>query len=296
MTTTTLTPVTETAAAPQRRSASWLAVAPLLVFVALSFGVPVLAMLGGSLTVKNPATGSTAYTAANFTASLKGAYLTALWGSIKLSAVSAVIATVLGLLLAQAVVTSRFRALREGVLTASGVLANFGGVPLAFAFVATLGNSGVLTRHLGLAGAGWSLYSFWGLTITYLYFLIPLMVLTITPALDGLRSQWREAAQNNGATGAQYWRHVALPVLAPSLLGGFVLLFGSAFAAYATAAAIVGSSVPLVTLQIANAISGNVLVDQQNVALALSIDMIVVAGLVMAVYLPLQRRSSRWLA
>jgi putative spermidine/putrescine transport system permease protein len=296
MTTTTLTPVTETAAAPQRRSASWLAVAPLLVFVALSFGVPVLAMLNGSLTVKNPATGSTAYTAANFTASLKGAYLTALWGSIKLSAVSAVIATVLGLLLAQAVVTSRFRALREGVLTASGVLANFGGVPLAFAFVATLGNSGVLTRHLGLAGAGWSLYSFWGLTITYLYFLIPLMVLTITPALDGLRSQWREAAQNNGATGAQYWRHVALPVLAPSLLGGFVLLFGSAFAAYATAAAIVGSSVPLVTLQIANAISGNVLVDQQNVALALSIDMIVVAGLVMAVYLPLQRRSSRWLA
>jgi putative spermidine/putrescine transport system permease protein len=296
MTTTTLTPATEAAAAPQRRSASWLAVAPLLVFVALSFGVPVLAMLGGSLTVKNPATGSTAYTAANFTASLKGAYLTALWGSIKLSAVSAVIATVLGLLLAQAVVTSRFRALREGVLTASGVLANFGGVPLAFAFVATLGNSGVLTRHLGLAGAGWSLYSFWGLTITYLYFLIPLMVLTITPALDGLRSQWREAAQNNGATGAQYWRHVALPVLAPSLLGGFVLLFGSAFAAYATAAAIVGSSVPLVTLQIANAISGNVLVDQQNVALALSIDMIVVAGLVMAVYLPLQRRSSRWLA
>jgi putative spermidine/putrescine transport system permease protein len=296
MTTTTLSPATEATATPQRRSVSWPAVAPLLVFVALSFGVPVLAMLNGSLTVKNPATGSTAYTAANFTASLKGAYLTALWGSIKLSAVSAVIATVLGLLLAQAVVTSRFRALREGVLTASGVLANFGGVPLAFAFVATLGNSGVLTRHLGLAGAGWSLYSFWGLTITYLYFLIPLMVLTITPALDGLRSQWREAAQNNGATGAQYWRHVALPVLAPSLLGGFVLLFGSAFAAYATAAAIVGSSVPLVTLQIANAISGNVLVDQQNVALALSIDMIVVAGLVMAVYLPLQRRSSRWLA
>ena len=121
------------------------------------------------------------------------------------------------------------------------------------------------------------------------------MVLTITPALDGLRSQWREAAQNNGATAAQYWRHVALPVLLPSLLGGFVLLFGSAFAAYATAAAMVGSSVPLVTLQIANALSGNVLVGQENVALALSLDMIVVAGLVMAVYLPLQRRSARWL-
>jgi putative spermidine/putrescine transport system permease protein len=280
----------------RRRSAGWLAVAPLLVFAALSFGVPVLAMLNGAFTVKDATGGATSYSSANFTASLHGAYLTALLGSIKLSAVSAVLAAVLGLLLAQAVVTSRFRALREAVLTASGVLANFGGVPLAFAFVATLGNSGVLTRHLGLADLGWSLYSFWGLTITYLYFLIPLMVLTITPALDGLRSQWREAAQNSGATNGQYWRHVALPVLAPSLLGGIVLLFGSAFAAYATAAAMVGSSVPLVTLQIANAISGNVLVGQENVALALSLDMIAIAGLVMAVYLPLQRRSTRWLA
>ncbi|MCW2859499.1 MAG: transporter permease [Actinoallomurus sp.] len=287
----------ETTAAPvRRRSAGWVPVLPLLVFVVLSFGVPVLAMLNGAFTVKDPTGGADSYSSANFTASLHGAYLTALLGSIRLSAVSAVLASVLGLLLAQAVVTSRFSALREAVLTASGVLANFGGVPLAFAFVATLGNSGVLTRHLGLTALGWSLYSFWGLTITYLYFLIPLMVLTITPALDGLRAQWREAAQNNGATNGQYWRHVALPVLTPSLLGGFVLLFGSAFAAYATAAAMVGSSVPLVTLQIANAISGNVLVGQENVALALSLDMIVVAGLVMAVYLPLQRRSTRWLA
>ncbi|WP_405765925.1 ABC transporter permease [Streptomyces sp. NBC_01538] len=297
--TATLTRVDVTPAAStkrRRRAPGWLAVLPLLAFVVVAFGVPALAMLNGAFTVKDQATGATSYTTANLTGSLQGAYLTALLGSVKLSAVSALIATVLGLLLAQAVVSSRFRALREAVLTASGVLANFGGVPLAFAFVATLGNSGVLTRHLGLTDKGWSLYSFWGLVIVYLYFLIPLMVLTITPALDGLRSQWREAALNNGATNAQYWRHVALPVLLPSLLGGFVLLFGSAFAAYATAAAMVGSSIPLVTLQIADAISGNVLVGQENVALALSLDMVLIAGLVMAVYLPLQRRSARWLA
>jgi putative spermidine/putrescine transport system permease protein len=280
----------------RRRAPGWLAVVPLLAFTALAFGIPALAMLNGAFTVKDQATGATSYSMANLTTSLDGAYLTALLGSIKLSALSAAIATLLGLPLAQVVVTSRIRALREAVLTASGVLANFGGVPLAFAFVATLGNAGVLTRHLGLADTGWDLYSFWGLVIVYLYFLIPLMVLTITPALEGLRSQWREAAQNNGATPVQYWRHVALPVLLPTLLGGFVLLFGSAFAAYATAAAMVGSSVPLVTLQIADAISGNVLVGQENVALALSLDMVLVAGLVMAVYLPLQRRSARWLA
>ncbi|MEV6014272.1 MULTISPECIES: ABC transporter permease subunit [unclassified Streptomyces] len=280
----------------RRRATGPLAVLPLLVFVAVSFGVPALAMLNGAFTVKDPATGASSYTTANLTGSFHGAYLTALTGSVKLSAVSAGLATLLGLPLAQAVVTSRFRALREAVLTASGVLANFGGVPLAFAFVATLGNSGVLTRHLSLTDRGWDLYSFWGLVVVYLYFLIPLMVLTITPALDGLRSQWREAARNNGATTVQYWLHVALPVLAPSLLGGLVLLFGSAFAAYATAAAMVGSAVPLVTLQIADAISGNVLVGQENVALALSLDMVLIAGLVMAVYLPLQRRSARWLA
>ncbi|KND43337.1 MULTISPECIES: ABC transporter permease [Streptomyces] len=278
------------------RPGGWLAVLPLLVFVAVAFGLPAVAMLNGAFTVKDQATGATSYTTANMTASVQGAYLTAMLGSVKLSAVSAGLAALLGLPLAQAVVTSRFPALREAVLTASGVLANFGGVPLAFAFVATLGNAGVLTRRLGLTDKGWDLYSFWGLVIVYLYFLIPLMVLTITPALDGLRVQWREAAQNNGATGPQYWIHVALPVLAPSLLGGLVLLFGSAFAAYATAAAMVGSSIPLVTLQIADAISGNVLVGQENVALALSLDMVLIAGLVMAVYLPLQRRSARWLA
>ncbi|NEC87133.1 ABC transporter permease subunit [Streptomyces sp. SID12501] len=289
---------TVSAAAPRRRrrAPGWLAVVPLLAVTAIAFGVPALAMLNGAFTAKDQATGATSYTMANLTDSLQGAYLTALLGSVKLSALSAALATVLGLFLAQAVVTSRFRALREAILTASGVLANFGGVPLAFAFVATLGNSGVLTQHLDLKDAGWDLYSFWGLTLVYLYFLIPLMVLTITPALEGLRVQWREAAQNSGATHAQYWRHVALPVLTPSLLGGFVLLFGSAFAAYATAAAMVGSAVPLVTLQIADALSGNVLVGQENVALALSLDMVLVAGLVMALYLPLQRRSARWLA
>ncbi|RPE45421.1 putative spermidine/putrescine transport system permease protein [Streptomyces sp. Ag109_O5-1] len=296
--TATLTRADVASAASQkrrRRAPGWLAVVPLLAFTAVAFGLPAIAMLNGAFTVKDPTSGVSSYTGQNLTSSLQGPYLTALIGSVKLSAISAVIAALLGLPLAQAVVSSRSRALRDAVLTASGVLANFGGVPLAFAFVATLGNAGVLTVHLGLADHGWSLYSFWGLVLVYLYFLIPLMVLTITPALDGLRGQWREAARNNGATGVQYWRFVALPVLAPSLLGGLVLLFGSAFAAYATAAAMVGSAVPLATLQIADAISGNVLVGQENVALALSLDMVLVAGLVMAVYLPLQRRSARWL-
>ncbi|AVZ72912.1 ABC transporter permease [Streptomyces lunaelactis] len=274
---------------------TWLAALPLLVFTGLCFGLPVGALLYGAVTGTDRATGATALTGEHLQRSLQGPYLGSLVGSVQLSALTAVIGSVAGVLIAQAIVTSRRTWLRSAALTASGVLANFGGVPLAFAFIATAGISGVVTQLADLGSLGWNLYSFTGLAVVYLYFLTPLMVLVIIPALDGLRPQWREAAQNTGATGWQFWRMVGLPVLAPSLLGGFVLLFGSAFAAHATAAALVGGSVPLVTLKIADALSGNVLVGQENVALALSLDMIVIAGLVMAVYLPLQRRSARWL-
>ncbi|MED7949229.1 ABC transporter permease subunit [Streptomyces sp. BE20] len=301
-TATTSTPTT-TVPAPRRRplarlgGASWLATVPLLLFFLVGFGLPAVAIVIGAFTTSTDAEGGGGqFTFDNITASVQGAYWTAMLSSLKLSALTALLATLIGLPIAQAVVTSRHTWLRQAVLTASGVLANFGGLPLAFAFVATLGNAGEVTQLLHLTDHGWTLYSFTGLTIVYLYFLIPLMVLTITPALDGLRVQWREAAQNNRATTVQYWRHVALPILLPSLLGGFVLLFGSAFAAYATAAAMVGATVPLVSRSIADALSGNVLVGQGNLALALSLNMIVVAVLVMAVYLPLQRRSARWLS
>ncbi|MCC0099796.1 ABC transporter permease subunit [Streptomyces flavotricini] len=279
----------------RRGPRTWLAALPLLAFTGLCFGIPLGAIAFGAVTRTDPSSGATRLTGEHLSRSLQGPYLDSLIGSVQLSALTALIGGVLGVLIAQAVVTSRSQALRSAALTASGVLANFGGVPLAFAFIATVGISGVVTQLADLTGFGWNLYSFTGLTVVYLYFLIPLMVLVIAPALDGLRPQWREAAQNNGATGRQFWRHVGLPVLAPSLLGGFVLLFGTAFAAHATAAALVGGSVPLVTLKIADALSGNVLTGQENVALALGLDMILIAGLVMAVYLPLQRRSARWL-
>jgi putative spermidine/putrescine transport system permease protein len=287
------------AAARHRRALGgpWAAAVPLLAFFAIGFGLPAIAIVTGAFTLSSDAESDAgSFTTANLTDSVQGAYWTALLSSVKLSALTALVGTAVGLPLAQAVVTSRFRLVREAVLTASGVLANFGGLPLAFAFVATLGNAGEVTKLFHLTDHGWSLYSFTGLAVAYLYFLVPLMVLTITPALDGLRRQWREAAANNRATTVQYWRHVALPILLPSLLGGFVLLFGSAFAAYATASAMVGATVPLISRQIADALSGNVLVGQGNLALALSLDMIVVAVLVMAVYLPLQRRSARWLS
>ena len=120
------------------------------------------------------------------------------------------------------------------------------------------------------------------------------MVLIISPALDGLRREWREAAGNLGATPAQYWRLVAFPILLPSLLGATVLLFGNAFGAYATAYALTGGSLNLVPILIGAQIRGDVL-HNPGLGYALALGMVVVMASSILIYSWLQRRTSRWL-
>ena len=274
---------------------------PFFVYVAVFLLLPIGVMAVEAFRATDPVTFEETWSTATIQAITEGPYRRAYVGSLQLSLITAVIGGVLGLALAIAVLqTRRNLLLRRLVLTASGVLANFGGIPLAFAFLATIGNAGVITALLqdtwGLGLGGFSLYSMTGLALVYLYFLIPLMVLTITPALEALRPQWREAADNLGATGWQYWRYVGGPVLAPPVIGATMLLFASAFAAYATARALVGSSVPLVTLQIANALSSNVVVGSENLGKALALGMVLLIGVVMAFYAWVQRRTQRWLS
>jgi putative spermidine/putrescine transport system permease protein len=274
---------------------------PFFLYVAVFLVLPIVVLSVEAFRATDPDTFEETWSTGSIAAITEGAYRRAYLGSLRLSVICAVLGAVIGLALAVAVLrTRRGRLLRRLVLTASGVLANFGGIPLAFAFIATIGTQGVitalLTDTLGLGLGGFSLYSMAGLTVVYLYFLIPLMVLTITPALEALRPQWREAADNLGASGWQYWRYVGGPVLAPPVIGATMLLFASSFAAYATAKALVGSSVPLVTLQIADALSSNVTVGSENLGKALALGMVLLIGLVMIFYAWVQRRTQRWLA
>ena len=221
--------------------------------------------------------------------------------TIELSAVTAVIGGLLGFLLAYAVTIGRLPAwVRSSLLTFSGVASNFAGVPLAFAFIATLGQLGLVTQALKSLGISlypsFSLYSFWGLAITYVYFQIPLMVLIMAPALDGLRPEWREAAENLGASGWQYWRQIALPILLPSILGTVALLFGNAFGAHATAFALTGggSQGNVVTILIGAQLSSDALANP-GLGNALAFGMIVIMTLTIGLYTWLRRRSERWM-
>jgi putative spermidine/putrescine transport system permease protein len=213
---------------------------------------------------------------------------------------TALIGGVVGTLLTYAVSTlQRPRFLKSAMSTFSGVASQFGGVPLAFAFVASIGSAGLVTNLLGkvgldLYGTGFSLLSFSGLAIVYLYFQIPLMLIIMTPAVEGLRQSWREAAEGLGASTFQYWARVGIPLLAPAFIGGVVLLFANAFAAYATAQVLTSGSVNLVPIQIGYFVQGNVFAGQSQVGYALALGMIVVVSLALAVNIALQRRVSRW--
>ena len=276
----------------------WLGVLPFGVYIALGLAAPTIAIAIASF--RN--SGNGAFTMSNMSTALQGTYLAGLKTSILLSIATAVVPGVFGLLIAYAIFTAkRGNILRQVVITASGVFANFGGVPLAFLFIATLSTTGIVTGWIkdifgvDIWNHGFTLYNAFGVFFVYMYFQIPLMVLVILPALEGLRPAWREAAQNMGAGTWQYWRYVGGPVLMPSFLGCLLLLFGSAFSAYATAEALSGGTIALTPIQIGSLLNGNVLAGQQNLGYALGLIMVVIIAIVMIAYTILQRRAARWL-
>jgi len=272
-------------------------IVPFGVYMTLGLLLPMVAVAVAAF--QNSSNGS--FTFSNVSAATHGIYLHGFWQSIILSVLTSILPGIFGLLIAYAIFTAkRGNVLRQVTVTASGVFANFGGVPLAFLFIASLGSSGLITHWLNNLGFdiyanGFSLYSLSGVVLVYMYFQIPLMVLVILPALEGLRPAWREAAQNMGARTWDYWRFVAGPVLLPSFMGCVLLLFGSALSAYATAEALTNGTIPLTSIQIGSFLNGNVIAGQENVGKALGLGMVVIIAIAMTIYVVLQRRAARWL-
>jgi putative spermidine/putrescine transport system permease protein len=275
---------------------AWIGVTPFFVFALMFLIVPTAFLIVGAF---QDADGN--FTLHNINNLFQPSILNAYWISIKVSAVSAIAGALIGFSLAYAAVIGGLpRWIRPTLMTFSGVASNFAGVPLAFAFLATLGRTGLVTVLLvkyfdfNIYSTGFNLLSFSGLALTYLYFQIPLMVLMLTPALDGLKREWREASEILGASTWQYWRYVALPVLWPSILGATLLLFANAFGAIATAYALTGSSLNIVTILLYAQIRGDVLHDQ-NLGYALALGMILITGLSNGAYIYLRQRGERWL-
>ncbi|MBI1416016.1 MAG: ABC transporter permease subunit [Limimaricola sp.] len=280
---------------PARGRWDWLGAVPFLAFVIIFMLAPVSYLIIGAFQ-----TPKGAFTLGNIADLASPNIAASYWLSIRLSLASALIGTVTGLMLAWAVVLGGLPGwVRSAVTTFSGVASNFAGVPLAFAFIATLGRIGLVTVilrkvfHINLYATGFSLFSFWGLALTYLYFQMPLMLLVITPALEGLKREWEEAAASLGASRLQYWRFVGAPVLAPSVLGCFLLLFANAFGTLATVIALTGSNFSVVPILLFQQIRGNVLYNP-NLGYALAVGMIAIMIVTNTAYLVLRTRAERW--
>lgn len=275
---------------------SWLGLVPFLLFCLLFEVLPAIIIVQGSFTDNT----SGAFTFNNFQRVLSlPSNLHAFETSIAISLVSALIGGVVGGIAAYGVYTLRVSWLRNFLIGFSSIAANFAGVPLAFAFVATLGVTGFVTAallnifHLDLYGLGFSIYQFWGLVIVYVYFQLPLMILLTLPALNGLRPEWKEAATNLGASNFTYWRRVGLPVLLPSLVAASMLLFANSFGAFATAFALAQGNINLVPILINFVMNGNVTVDF-GLGNALAVGMIIVLLVAVTLYTVMLRRVNVW--
>jgi len=282
---------------PRSNLRNWIGVIPFFLFALLFIFLPSVRLFVGSFTNADGR-----FTLENVIELFTQQYiLDSYLLSIRISAVTALGGGIFGLLLAYSVTVGGLpKPLRSALITFSGVASNFAGVPLAFAFVATLGRTGFVTTVLkevfgfNIYDAGFNLYSFLGLSLTYMYFQFPLMVLIMAPALDGLKSEWREAAENLGANSMQYWLRIALPILLPSILGAMILLFGNAFGAYATAYALTGGRLPIITIQIGAQVRGDVL-HNPNLGNAMAMGMVFIMAISLAGYSWLQGKTERWL-
>jgi putative spermidine/putrescine transport system permease protein len=281
-------------AAARRRSWAWVGLIPFFAFLGLFLLMPTVTVFAQALNSGHGADLSAMNEA------ITGQYQRSFVASLKLSLVTAIAGGIIGVMLAYALATlERPKFLRSGAIAFSGVAANLGGLPLAFAFIATLGAQGLATKILKTGGVdlishGITVYSFWGLAVVYLYFQIPLMVLVTIPAIDGLKPAWREAAQNLGSTSFNYWRRVGIPVLMPSILGGMLLLFANAFSAYATAYVLSTGTSNLVSVQIRFFLQGNTITGKGQLGYALASWMIIIMTLSMVGYLVLRHRAERW--
>jgi len=288
-------------ATPRRSGVVWFGLLPFSVYVLLFLAIPaVLAVGSGFFDTAGR------FTLTNLSAFANPQILTHFANSVGISAVTAILGSVIGAVVCFALLGTKSSGfLRTTVDSASSVLAQFGGVMLAFAFIATMGTQGLLTKWLVSLGMarnvlnnyndnGPLIYQVAGLIVVYLYFQVPLMVLTFMPAMEGLKATWAEASATLGGTRVTYWTRIGIPILAPAFFGSLILLFANSFSSYATAAALISSQAVITPLDIKQQLTSETVVGVSNVAGVLALGMVLVMIVLMIAYSALQRRASRW--
>ncbi|MCH4161238.1 ABC transporter permease [Bifidobacterium sp.] len=271
---------------------------PFVVYVVLLFVLPAALVVSSAFQAD-----SGGFTLENFSIFSQPGVTDAFWNSVWLSALTAVLGALFGAVVCFALLGCKDSGIIHRLVdAASSTLSQFGGVMLAFAFIATLGNQGLLTLlikallHIDIYSRQMWLYTTMGLILPYLFFQIPLMIITFYPAISRLPRNLAEAVAMLGGNSWTYWRRVGMPVMFPSFMGGFLLLFANAFSAYATAAALISQGSQIAPLQVRAALVSETGLGSQGAAGALALGMLGIMVLVVLVYALVERKASSWLA
>jgi putative spermidine/putrescine transport system permease protein len=269
-----------------------LGLAPMAIGLIAFLVLPVLLMVVGSFQTDQ------GWSLENYLGTVRGEYLRAFVTTLEISFITAILGGILGTLTAIALAWGPWRS-QSYLLTLASVAANWGGVPLAFAMITTIGNSGWITELLRSGGwdiykQGFTVYGNLGLILTYTYFQWPLMLLLMLPAVERFRTSWREATESLGASSGQFWRWVGIPILLPSIIGGMALLFANAFGAQATAFALAGGALNLITIKITFLVKGQTDFNP-GLANALAVEMTVVLAIAVVIYQITNQRARRWM-
>ncbi len=222
-------------------------------------------------------------------------YQKAILNSIKISLTSSIVGIVIAFLGARAAHQKQGK-LNHFFMSVLNMVSNFAGIPLAFAYMILLGNAGLVVnfgKAMGIeALSNYNLYTMNGMSLIYVYFQIPLATLLLIPAFDGIRKQWKEACTLLGGSERQFWTKVGIPVLMPSILSTFSVLFANALAAYATIYALMMDNIALLPVQIAGCFTGEVQI-RAGLGGALSVVMMAIMVLMILITNGLSKRFQK---
>ncbi len=214
-------------------------------------------------------------------------YRESLKNSFLLSISTTFLGTLIGLPLSYALYKTDPRK-KELFLTLLALPLTFSGLVIAYAFIILLGNSGFLTILLsqlfGIDTLEFSsfLFTWRGLVVAYLYFLIPRMILVMIAAWSEVDWSLLEAAEILGMERFRAFFRVIFPLIRPSLLAGSSLLFAVSMGAFGTAFALVGTGVNIMPLLIYTQMS-EISVNLQE-ANALAVVLVLVTTAVVVLY------------
>ncbi|CAM2916253.1 ABC transporter permease subunit [Paenibacillus sediminis] len=236
----------------------FVSIIPFFILIALFLFIPLFSMIYASF----QGDGGTGFTFNQYAEIFQNFYYhQAFKNSIMISLLSSLIAMVMAIFAAYSI-TLFSKNIQDRILIFANLTSNFAGIPLAFAFIVLLGNSGLFTLLFRAWGwetlSSFNLYSWSGLILIYVYFQLPLAVMLLYPVYQGVQAGWKEAASLLGASSLQFWVRIGAPVMLPSVAGTFSILFANAMGAYASAYALTGSTYNLVTIRVGALTTGDI--------------------------------------